>query len=175
MSRQLGVNTDKLSVYLQYLNDEVAWEPDPEQPRKPCLTATQQDMFLKYSFAWGMVSIGRTDEMVRSSLEKQFGIKEGMARVIIDESYHIYGNAREVHKKGKTRAAVLYLEMLSNLARADKDYKTAKEAWVEAKRLEGLYREDAAGFDPEDFMVKPNIVFVNNVNILKQQQRDDDE
>lgn len=175
MGRQLGADPDKLDAYLQYLNNEIEWEPDPNLPRRPALTQTQRDMFLKYSFAWGMLAIGRTDEMVRSALEKQFGIKEGMARVIIEESYHIYGNARDVNKRGKTRAAVLYLEMLSNLARADKDYKTAEACWVEAKKLEGLYKEESVGFDPSDFMTKPNIVFVNNVNILKQQQREDDE
>lgn len=175
MNRQLGIDADKLDVYLQYLNDELSWEPDAKQPRKPAMTQTQREMFLKYSFAWGMLSIGRTDEMVRSALEKQFEIKEGMARVVIDESYHIYGNAREVNKRGKTRAAVLYLETLSNLARAEKDYKTAEACWVEAKKLEGLYREEAGGFDPSDFLAKPNVVFVGNINVLKQQQRDDDE
>ena len=175
MSKQLQVDPDKLDIYLQYLNNEVLWEPDPEQSRRPTLTETQRQMFLKYSFAWGMASTGRTDEMVRSALEKQFGIKEGMARYIIEESYHIYGSAKEVNKRGKTRAAVLYLEMLSNLARSDKDYKTAESCWVEAKRLEGLYEKETAGFDPSDFMEKPTIIFANNINILKQQQRADDE
>lgn len=175
MSKQLGVKEDKLDVYLQYLHDDVGWETDPKYPRKLTLTDTQRDMFVKYSFAWGLSSTGRTDEMVRSALEKQFQIKEGMARVIIAESYHIYGNAKEVNKKGKVRAAVLYLEMLSNLARADKDYKTAESCWVKAKELEGLYEKEANGHDPADFMQKPTVIFANNINILKQQQRADDE
>jgi hypothetical protein len=171
----MGVEADKLDVYLQYLNNEVLWEPDPEAPRKPALTDTQREMFLKYSVAWGMASTGRTDEMIRSALEKQFGIKEGQARYIIEESYHIYGSATEVNRRGKTRAAILYLEMLSNLARSEKDYKTAESCWVKAKELEGLYEKEKEGFDPAEFAQKPTVIFANNINILKQQQRADDE
>lgn len=177
MNNQLGVSAEKLDVYLQYLHDEISWEKEESTPHRVALTETQRDMFVKYSFAWGMLATGRTDEMVRSALEKQYSIKEGMARIIIAESYHIYGNAKEVNKKGKVRAAVLYLEMLSNLARADKDYKTAETCWVKAKELEGLYEKDMQGHDPAKFEQKPNVFFVNNLNILKQQQqqRPDDE
>jgi len=176
ISKRIGVDPDKLDDYMLFLNDELLFEPDYERPGAPCLTAEQRDMYNKYSFAFAQASMGRPDSMILSSIEKQFGVKEGMARIILKEAYYLFGDGEAVSKKGKTRAAILYLEMLSNLARAERDYKTAKECWVEAKKLEGLYDIEGAGWNPSDFRTAPQMVILTgDVAVLKQQQREDDE
>ncbi|MFN3378915.1 MAG: hypothetical protein ACK41O_05630 [Runella zeae] len=173
--KRSGIEVSKLDAYVQFLNDELLWEPDDRFPHKASLTEEQRMMYRRYSFAFAQASMGRPDSMILSAIEKDCEVKEGMARIILREAYYIFGDGEMVSKKGKTRAAIMYLEMLSNLARSEKDYKTAKECWVEAKKLEGLYYTEGAGWNPDDFKVPPMIVFTGDIKVLQKQQRADDE
>lgn len=173
--KRIGAEADKLDVYVQFLNDELLWEPEPGKSALKSLTQEQREMYQKYSFAFAQASMGRPDSMILTAIEKHFEVKEGMARIILKDAYEVFGDGGITNKRGKTKAAVMYLEMLSNLARSEKDYKTAKECWVEAKKLEGLYDQDTAGFAPDDFKVPPMIVFTGDNNVLIKQQREDDE
>jgi hypothetical protein len=168
MKSKLGVQKNKFDVYHEYLSGT----KDIEE-----LTIEQQEMFDKYSLAWSMANIGRTDDMIEAALQKKYDIKSGMARIIRIESFELFGNVEDVSKKGRLMAAINYFKTLSNLARAEKDFKTATMAWKEASTLEGLYEGEAVGFNLNDFKTAPTIVFTNNINVLNKQNKsiEDDE
>ncbi len=162
MKNKLSTPVNKFDPYLEFLNGTRDFD---------ALTNEQKDMFDKYSIAWSMANIGRTDDMIESALMKKYNIKSGMARIIRIESFELYGNVQEVSKKGRTMASINYFKTLSNLARAEKDFKTAKEAWKEAALLEGLYdKELGEGWKKTDFLTPPTVILTSNVNILQQQR-----
>lgn len=171
MKNKLSTPVNKFDPYLEFLNGTRDFEQ---------LTKEQKDMFDKYSIAWSMANIGRTDDMIESALMKKYNIKSGMARIIRIESFELYGSVDEVSKKGRTIATINYFKTLSNLARSEKDFKTATIAWKEAATLEGLYEKEIGdGFTKADFATPPTVIITSNVNILHQQRAkealDDDE
>lgn len=163
MKKRTGQEASKYDSYIDCLNGSKSWES---------LSKVQSDMYEKYSLAWSMANIGRTDDMIEAALIKKFEIKQGMARILRIESFELFGSANDVNKQGRKLAAINYFKTLSNLARSEKDYKTAKEAWKEASLLEGLYEDEIAGWDKSKFDVPTTVIFSSNTNVLVQQRKE---
>jgi hypothetical protein len=163
LKKKTGEQVSKFDPYLDCLNGSKDWGQ---------LSKIQADMYEKYSLAWSMANIGRTDDMIEAALIKKFDIKQGMARIIRIESFELFGSVNEVSKQGRKIAAINYFKTLSNLARSEKDYKTSKEAWKEASILEGLYEEEVAGWDMEKFKIPTTIIFSTNTQVLNKQRKE---
>lgn len=159
--RILKIDEDKLDWALQYYAGDKQFEQ---------LTPTQQDMLEKYSKAWGMLRMGRTAEMVRSTLMKEYDIQDRQARYIIEEANILFGQIDQVDKDGRKQASIAFYDLLTNIAFKEKDVKEARECRKEADTLAGLYESEHIGLNPEDFLKASKIVFVNNVNVFKKQQ-----
>lgn len=159
--RILKIDEDKLDWALQYY----AGDKDFEH-----LTPTQQDMLEKYKKAWGMLSMGRTAEMVRQTLMKDYEIQDRQARYIIEEARILYGQVDQVDLDGRKQASIAFYDLLSNIAFKDKDVKEARECRKEADTIAGVYKSEQIGLNPEDFLKASKIVFVNNINVFKKQQ-----
>lgn len=159
LKRSLKVDENKLDKYLAYYYENQPLDPEGEE------------MLEKYRKAWTLMSLGRTDQMVISHLMKEYKIQERQARYIIAESTTLYGAVQTADKQGKKIASANYYRLLSNLAMQQGDYESAARAWERADRLEGLHDNETAGWDPSDFERAAKIVFINNVNVLKQSKR----
>jgi hypothetical protein len=166
---------DKLDVYRAFYLGEVLWEPDKEKPRLDSLTKDQREMFEKYSRAWSLMNIGHTKTQVANAFKNEFGLERAMAYRIANDAELLLGKVSAVNKAGRTAARSEYAMLLSNLARKDKNYEAALSALKEANRLDDLYTTEKAGMNPKDWERPGVINFINNVNILKKGQRDDDE
>ena len=159
LKRVLKIDEDTLDVYLRYYAREVEYEH---------LTVTQAGMLEKYRKAWALYCMGRTDEMVRSQLMREYAIEERQARYIFEESKFIHGKLDQVDKDGRRAASMAFYDLMANLAMKEKQYETAVSARDKADRLAKLHESEDVGFDPEDFMKAAKFVFVNNVNVLKK-------
>lgn len=168
MKKRTKADDSKYDKYLDCLNGSKEWE---------ALTEVELEMYNKYSLAWSMANIGRTDDMIEAALMKRYEIKAGMARIIRIECFELFGSANEVNKQGRKAAAINYFKTLSNLARVEKDFKTATASFKEASTLEGLYESEITGWDMSKFDIAPTIIFTSNANVLVQQRQaqEDDE
>lgn len=168
MKKRTKSEGNKYDKYLDCLNGSKDWD---------ALTEVELAMYEKYSLAWSMANIGRTDDMIEAALMKRYEIKAGMARIIRIECFELFGSANDVNKQGRKAAAINYFKTLSNLARVEKDFKTATASFKEASTLEGLYESDAMGWDMSKFDIAPTIIFTSNANVLVQQrqEKEDDE
>lgn len=166
LKRVLKIDEDRLDIYLKYYGREVEWEQ---------LTPTQQEMLERYREAWALYCMGRTEEMVRSQLMRKHDLQERQARYIFEESKFIHGRLDQVDKDGRRAASIAFYDLMSNLAMKDKQYETAVTARDKADKLAKLHETDETGLNPDDFIKAAKFIFVNNVNVLKQQQQELDE
>jgi len=166
LKRVLRIDEDTLDVYLRYYAQEIEYEQ---------LTETQCEMLERYRKAWALYCMGRTDEMVRSQLMRDYGIQERQARYIFEESKFIHGKLDQVDKDGRRAASMAFYDLMANMAMKEKQYETAVIARDKADKLAKLHESDDLGFNPDDFMKAAKFVFVNNINVLKKQQMDLDE
>jgi hypothetical protein len=167
----LKVDETKLEKYLRFYNNEILLEPSVEFPHKEALTPTERMMLERYRRVFGMFDIGRTDEWIRSTLQKEYDIEWRQSRNIVNEAYVIYGIVGEADRVGKKRASINFQRTLANLAFKDKNYEAAGKLWEKADKLEGLLDAEAMGLDPDDFKHPSTFIFTDNVNILNQRQK----
>lgn len=165
----MKIDESKLEKYLRYYNDEILLYPDPAKPHLEHFTDTEREMLQRYRRVFSMFDIGRTDEWIRSVLEKEYGIEWRQARNIVQSAYYIYGVLGVPDREGRKRASINFYRTLANLAFKDKDYDTAAKLNEKADKLEGLFDAESAGLDPADFKNAPTVVFTSNVNVLQQQ------
>ncbi|PMD97681.1 hypothetical protein BWI97_08715 [Siphonobacter sp. BAB-5405] len=159
MQKALKVDENKLDKYLAYYYENAA------------LDRESMEMLEKYRKAWSLMSLGRPDNMVISTLMKDYGILERQARYIVSESLYIYGRVKTADKQGKKIASAEYFRLLSNLARQQGDIDAATKAWEKADRLDGLHDEEKVGWDSDAFTRPVKIVYQQNINILKESNR----
>jgi hypothetical protein len=169
---KLKIDEEKLEKYLRYYNDEILLTPDPEHPHKEAFTPTELEMFQRYRRVFSMFDIGRTDEWIRSVLEKEYGIEWRQARNIVNTAYALYGVLNVPDREGRKRASINYYRTLSNLAIKDKDYDTAAKLNEKADKLEGLFEPDNGGLNPDDFKHPTQFIFTDNINVLNQRQKE---
>lgn len=168
----LKVDEGKLDKYLRFYAGELLYEPDPEHPQKEHLTDTEREMLERYRRVFSLFKIGRTDEMIRQILEKEFGIEWRQARNIVNDAYYLFGVVADADKEGKKRVSIEYYRTLANLAQEkDKDYDTAGKLWEKADKLEGLFNTEQQGLNPDDFKHPTTFVFTENINVLQQRQK----
>lgn len=166
LKQKLKLDEHKMDKFLSYYHNGTPLEPD------------ELEMLEKYRKAWAWLSMGRTFEATISMVMKEYSIQERQARYIISETVFLHGQVSSLDKAGRKVASANYYRLLAQLAMMKEDYDAAGKLTEKADRLEGLLDADAIGHDPEDFMKPGKFVFINNVNILKQnikQQLDDDE
>ncbi|GAB3936987.1 hypothetical protein [Larkinella terrae] len=159
--RLLKIDESKLDRYLQFYANETTYED---------FTESEQQKLEQYSKAWGMLRMGRTEDMVRSVLMKDYAIQDRMARYLVEECKLLFGAVEETDKEGRRQASIAYYDLLSNIAFKEKDIKEARECRREADELAGLYQQEVQGLDPVDFQKPGKYVFINNVNVYKKQQ-----
>lgn len=168
----LKLDESKLTPYIQYYRNEVLYEPDENQPNMPTLTETQRMMLNRYRKTWASLCMGRTQEMVRQMLMKEESIDERYARIVVNETYWLYGNLDDVDITGKRMASIQFYRTLANLALKEKNYDMAAKCWKDADQLEGLFnQEQQSGLDPADFMAAGVFVFSSNLNTLRKNQK----
>ncbi|RAJ94212.1 hypothetical protein LX87_04097 [Larkinella arboricola] len=166
LKQKLQLDEHKMDKFLSYyhngtpLNDEEA------------------AMLEKYRKAWSWLSMGRTFEATISLVMKEYNIQERQARYIISEAVFLHGQTSRLDKAGKKVASANFYRLLAQLAMMKEDYDAAGKLTEKADKLEGLMDDETVGMNPDDFMKPGKFVFINNVNILKQnlkQQMEDDE
>lgn len=167
-SRALKIDETKLDRYLAYYWGELEEEPDENNPNAPHLTATELSMLKKYRRVFEMFDMGRNDALIRSFLQKEYGVKERQARYIVEEAKILFGITGKSDAEGQKRASIAAYRMASNIALADKNLEAFHKLRKEADILDGLYKDEEIGLDPEQFMKPTQVIFTNNVNILKQ-------
>ncbi|WP_138993959.1 hypothetical protein [Larkinella sp. C7] len=166
VKNKLQLDEHKMDKFLAYYHNGTVLSDD------------DMSMLEKYRKAWSWLSRGKQFDVVISILMKEYGVQERQARYIITEATFLHGNTSQLDKAGKKVASANFQRLLANLAMIDRQYETASRAWEKADRMEGLLDEEAVGHDPENFLKPGKFVFINNVNILKQnikQQLEDDE
>ncbi|WP_421830229.1 hypothetical protein [Larkinella sp.] len=159
--RLLKIDETKLDRYLQFYANELTYED---------FTESEQLKLEQYSKAWSMLRMGRTEDMVRSVLIKDYALQDRMARYIVEECKLLFGAVEETDKEGRRRASIAYYDLLSNIAFKEKDIREARECRREADELAGLYQQELPGLDPADFQKPGKYIFINNVNVYKKQQ-----
>lgn len=168
----LKVDESKLEKYLRFYNDEILLHPDPLKPHLESLTETERSMLERYRRVFAMFDIGRTDEFIRSVLQKEYDIEWRQARNIVNDCYYIYGVVGSADKEGKKRASINFYRTLANLAFKDRDFEAAGKLWEKADKLEGLFESEQNGLNPDDFKHAPTVVFTNNINVLNQRRKE---
>jgi hypothetical protein len=169
--RILKVDDTKLEKYLGYYFGDVLRDIDPEKPNIRALGEVERGMLAKYERVYELFDIGRTDAMIRSFLMKTYDIKERQAYEILREAYVLYGITGMADKEGKRRAAINYYSTLSQVAFKDKNYEAAIRAKERADKLEGLFEVENDGLNPDDFRKATKIIFVNDINVFQQSQK----
>lgn len=169
----LKIDESKLDRYLLYYHDELLREPDPNDDNAPYLNDTEREMLGKYERVYELFDIGHTDGMIRSMLMKKYDVKERQARYIVEEARIIYGITGKADKEGRKQASINFYRTLANVAFKEREYEVAGKLWEKADRLEGLFNEEKIGLNPEDFAKSAKYVFINNMNVLKQQNQFD--
>ncbi|MDR6195180.1 hypothetical protein [Siphonobacter sp. SORGH_AS_0500] len=157
--KALKIDENKLDKYLSYYFENTK------------LSDAEMEMLAKYRMAFSLMSLGRTDQMVISTLMKDYDILERQARYIISEASWLYGRVQNADRQGKKVASANYYRLLSNLAQQAGDTEAAIKAWEKADRMEGLLDPEHIGLNPEDFERAAKFVFINNVNVLNQQAK----
>lgn len=172
-NKLLKVDEGRLDKYLRFYADEVLYEPDPAHPKKESLTDTEREMLERYRRVFALFGIGRTDEIIRKILEKEYGIEWRQARNIVNDAYYLFGVVANADREGKKRVSIEYYRTLSALAlEKDKDYDTAGKLWEKADKLEGLFEADQGGLNPDDFRHPNTFIFTDNINVLQQRQKE---
>lgn len=169
----LKVDETKLDKYLRFYANEVLYDQDERHPHKEHLTATERDMLERYRRVFALFKVGRTDEMIRAIIEKEYGVEWRQARNILNDAYYLYGIVTSADKEGKRRVSIDRYRTLSVLAEMhNKDFEAAGKLWRLADDLEGLFAAEEAGLDPEKFMHAPTFIFTSNINVLNQRQKE---
>lgn len=165
LKNKLQIEEDRMDKYLSFYYENK--ELDPED----------MAMLDRYRKAWSWLSMGRPFDVVLAMLTKEYAIQDRQARNIISEAVYLHGHTSQLDKAGKKVASANFYRMVANLAVFEKQFEAASRAWEKADKLEGLMDEEEVGLDPEDFMKPGKFIFINNVNILKQANKDveDDE
>ena len=159
LKRALRIDENKLDAYLKYYNGEIETED---------LTAVQLDMLEKYRKAWSWYCLGRTEEMVRSMLVKDFSIEDRQARYIFEEAKFVHGKLDQVDRDGRRAASIAFYDLIANMALKDKNLEAAVKARQQGDELARLNEPEDAGLDPAEFMKAAKFIFVNNVNVYKK-------
>ena len=159
--RILKIDDNKLDWAFRFYANEIEFE---------ALLPVQQDMLEKYRKAWGMLNMGRTMDMVRSVLMKDYAIQDRQARYIVEEAQILFGPIDEVDAVGRRASSISFYDLLSNIAFKEKDITEARMCRHTADELAGLHTEKGLGLNPEDFLKPAKFIFVNNVNVFKKQQ-----
>lgn len=157
----MKIDDSKLDWAFRYYANEIEHEQ---------LTPIQQEMLEKYGKAWGMLKMGRTMDMVRSALTKDYAIQERQARYIVEECQILYGPVDQIDVAGRTQASIAFYDLLSNIAFKEKDITEARTCRRAADELAGVYEKEQGGLNPEDFLKPGKFVFVQNLNVFKKQQ-----
>lgn len=166
LKNKLQIDPDKMDKYLDHYHNGTP------------LDADGITMLERYRKAWSWLSMGRQYDTIISMLMKEYGLQERQARYIISESVFLHGNVNHLDKAGKKVASANFYRLLANLAMMKEDFDAAGRLAEKADKMEGLMDEEEAGWDPDAFVKPGKFVFINNVNILKQQMKkemDDDE
>lgn len=156
VKNQLQIDPDKLDKYLEYYR--TGKELDPEG----------MAMIEKYRKAWSWLSMGRPYDAILSMLMREYRLQERQCRYILAEAVVIHGHISPLDKAGKKVASANFYRMVANLALMNQEYDAASKAMEKADKLEGLYDEEAQGWDPDAFSKPGKFVFINNVNVLQQ-------
>lgn len=164
--RLLKIDASKLDPYLQYYAGDLQLTD---------MSDTQVTMLERYRKAWALVCLGRTQQMILGQLMRDYQLEERQARYILEESKMIHGQLDQVDKDGRKMASIAYYDLLANLAHQAQDYEGAAKIREKADTLAGLHDPDEVGWNPDDFKKATKIVFINNVNVLKQSQMELDE
>ena len=165
LKRILKVDENKLDIYLRYYNQEV--EPSD-------MTATQVDMLEKYRKAWSWYCMGRTEDMVRTMLMRDYDIEERQARYIFEEAKFVHGKLDQVDRDGRRSASIAFYDLIANMALKEKNLDAAVKARERGDNLARLNEPEDMGLDPADFLKTAKYVFANNVNIYKEHMKLDE-
>ena len=160
LKRILKIDETKMDAYLRYYNQEVELVD---------MTATQIDMLEKYRKAWSWYCLGRTEDMVRSMLMRDYEIEERQARYIFEEAKFVHGRLDQVDRDGRRSASIAFYDLIANMALKEKNLDAAVKARQQGDHLAKLNEPEDVGLDPADFLKTAKYVFVNNVNVFKKQ------
>lgn len=166
LKNKLQLDQDKMDKYLDHYHNGTPLDEEG------------MAMLERYRKAWSWLSMGRPYEAILAMLMKDYSLQERQARYIVSEAVFLHGNVGHLDKAGKKVASANFFRLVANLAMMERDYDAATRAWEKADKLEGLHEEEDAGWDPDAFTKPGKFIFINNVNILKQQAKkemDDDE
>lgn len=168
----LGIDDQKLDIYVKWYKGEVLTDPDPKRPHMKWLTPEQKVQLERFRRIFAMFTIGRTDELIRNVIQKEFQVEWRQAYNLLAEAYVVYGVTEVADKEGKKRASINFYRTLANLAFKERDYETAGKLWEKADKLEGLYEAEIEGLDPNDFKAQAKLVFINNMNVFNKKQKE---
>ncbi|TDB67124.1 hypothetical protein [Arundinibacter roseus] len=160
LKRILKIDEGKLDIYLRYYNQEVDTAD---------LNGTQLNMLEKYRKAWSWYCMGRTEDMVRAMLMKDYNIEERQARYVFEEAKFIHGKLDQVDRDGRRSASIAFYDLIANMALKEKNLEAAVKARERGDDLARLNEPEDIGLDPNDFMKASKFIFVNNVNVYKKQ------
>lgn len=168
----LKADESKLSRYLAYYAGDVLREYDPDHPKMDVLTATEVANLQKYERVYELFDIGRPDAMIRAMLSRIYEIKDRQAYEIIADARLLYSMTGAASSEGSKQSSINFYQTIATLAVSEKNYDAAIKARDKADHLSGHYDQKDTGLDPKDFAKPTQYVFVNNMNVYKDAQKE---
>lgn len=106
-------------------------------------------------------------------LAKDLDLSEAHCYSILRNAIQLFGDVSKTEAQGLKAAKYEYYMMLSNMARAEKDFQSAIKASALADKVMGLF-EPTAPKIPDSVLFPPTtFVFVDDAEVLRKQQTED--
>lgn len=135
------------------------------------LTHTQMVKLQHYQKANSLLCIGYSREMAVKQLATDFNLSAAQCYVIVRETLDLFGDVAQSNKNGMKHIAYENFMLAANLARKKGDIDSMIRAQEDAAKIYDLFDYKDMPFNPEDHPMPKMIVFTNNFNVLKTEEK----
>lgn len=106
-------------------------------------------------------------------LSKELDISEAHSYSILRNAIKLFGDVSKTETQGLKAAKYEYYMMLSNMARAEKDFQSSIKASALADKIMGLFDPETPKIPSSILLPATTFIFVNDPEVLKKQQTED--
>lgn len=139
LRKLLKVNESALEPYYKYYLKEIEFDD---------LTLMQQEKLERYMKIWSWYCMGRTKEVILSTIMRDYSVESRQAQYDLAESIALHGRIDQVQKDGLRVASREFHYLLAQFAMKDKQWDVAMRAKKEGDILAGIYETEELGWDP---------------------------
>ncbi|HLO43932.1 MAG TPA: hypothetical protein VK175_06330 [Leadbetterella sp.] len=133
------MNESALDPYYRYYLKEIEFDD---------LTSMQQEKLERYMKIWSWYCMGRTKEVILSTIMRDYAVESRQAQYDLAETIALHGRLDQVQKDGLRVASREFHYLLAQFAMKDKQWDVAMRARKEGDVLAGIYDTEDMGWDP---------------------------